>query len=236
MLSELRALKEVQLLDMAVRGVDERLASTPAELAAVDAEIDAARARRKAATDAVDENGRARRRAEGELQDAESHVQKFQGQLLTASSNLEYTGLLKQIDAGKDKIGDVEERIINLMDEGDELDAALVEAKKEFGEAETRLEARKDRLRKEAEERKQERRRLIEERTRAGAGVPDALMAQYERIRRARHGLAVARVRESRCVACNVALRPQMYEEVRVGQTVLNCESCGRILYFEAPE
>jgi hypothetical protein len=39
-------------------------------------------------------------------------------------------------------------------------------------------------------------------------------------------------VRDQRCMGCQVLLRPQTYNDVRSGQTVV-CESCQRILYFD---
>ncbi len=233
MLPELRALKEVQLLDMTIGDLNRRLAGAPAELEAVDRDIEAERQRLKAAEEAVGENGRARRKAEGELQEAEGHVEKYQDQLLAAGSNVEYSSLLKQIAATREKIGAIEERIILLMDDGDRLDEECVRARKVFAEAETRLNAGKESIRTESGRRERERDALVEKRNRTVGEVRPDLVEQYERIRRVRHGLAVARVRESRCVACNVALRPQMYEEVRVGGSILHCESCGRILFFE---
>ncbi len=236
MLPELHALKEVQLLDMSVRDLDGHLANAPTALEEVEGEIQRERGRLEAAEAALEENGRTRRKAEGELQEAESQVEKFQEQLLNAGSNLEYSGLVKQIEGTRKKIGGIEERIIVLMDDEDRLGAELARARETFAEAEKRLEAKKERIRREAEEHERERDRLKEDRARAASALPAGLMEQYERIRRARHGVAVARVRGNRCIACNVVLRPQVHEEVRAGSRLLICEACGRILYFEAEE
>src|SRR5262249_15642682 len=40
-------------------------------------------------------------------------------------------------------------------------------------------------------------------------------------------------VRDHKCMACQVMLRPQTYNEVRSGNQVVMCESCQRILYFD---
>ena len=34
---------------------------------------------------------------------------------------------------------------------------------------------------------------------------------------------------------CHVALRPQLYNEVRSNETLIACESCSRILYYVEP-
>jgi hypothetical protein len=62
-----------------------------------------------------------------------------------------------------------------------------------------------------------------------------AVLAEYERIRRTRKGLAVAEALDGRCKACNMALRLQFYQDLRRCDQVMYCESCGRILYYTPP-
>lgn len=47
--------------------------------------------------------------------------------------------------------------------------------------------------------------------------------------------MALAAVREGLCTACNFALRPQLYNEVRAQDSLLTCENCNRILYYIEP-
>ena len=76
------------------------------------------------------------------------------------------------------------------------------------------------------------------ERTTRARDLPAALLADYERICKARGGIAVAAVSPTAiCGGCRVTIRPQAILELRAGTTVLmRCESCGRYLYWqEAP-
>ena len=41
---------------------------------------------------------------------------------------------------------------------------------------------------------------------------------------------------EERCQVCMVRLRPQVFQELRVGEKIFHCESCRRILYFQPKE
>ena len=66
--------------------------------------------------------------------------------------------------------------------------------------------------------------------------VTAATYQQYERVRKGRRGLAVAEVVEGRCTACHMVLRLQFYQDVKRTESILFCESCQRILYYNPPQ
>ena len=46
----------------------------------------------------------------------------------------------------------------------------------------------------------------------------------------------MAEARDGHCTACHVRLRPQMANDVRRGERLVQCESCTRILYIVPPK
>jgi predicted nucleic acid-binding Zn-ribbon protein len=48
-------------------------------------------------------------------------------------------------------------------------------------------------------------------------------------------GTAVARAEGERCTVCQVRLRPAVFAEVRRNDSIVQCDSCNRILYFTPP-
>jgi predicted nucleic acid-binding Zn-ribbon protein len=66
--------------------------------------------------------------------------------------------------------------------------------------------------------------------------VKPAVYQNYERVRKGRRGVALAEVVDGRCTACHIVLRLQYYQDIKRGESILPCESCQRILYYNPPE
>ena len=64
--------------------------------------------------------------------------------------------------------------------------------------------------------------------------LPKGLLGDYEKILRARGGVAVVAVTTSAiCGGCRVAIRPQAIQELKAASVLMVCESCGRYLYWQ---
>jgi predicted nucleic acid-binding Zn-ribbon protein len=75
---------------------------------------------------------------------------------------------------------------------------------------------------------------LMANRAQFSAQVDKPLLAQYDRIRKARMGLGFVPALAGRCKGCNMMVPPQLFNEIRKLNTAHACPSCHRILF--APE
>ena len=62
------------------------------------------------------------------------------------------------------------------------------------------------------------------------ASLDPSAVQRYEGLRRAKGGVAVAKVERGLCQACRMALPTQQQQRVRIGRQTVLCSSCGRIL------
>ena len=62
--------------------------------------------------------------------------------------------------------------------------------------------------------------------------IAPSLVTQYERVRKAHQGYAVAKVERGMCVGCRLTLPTKELQRVRTAQEPVTCSSCGRILYM----
>src|SRR5436190_1290210 len=68
------------------------------------------------------------------------------------------------------------------------------------------------------------------------AGIVGAMdrqtLAIFELVSSRRNGVALAEARDGICTICHVRLRPQVFNNVRRNEEIIQCDSCNRILYF----
>jgi hypothetical protein len=73
--------------------------------------------------------------------------------------------------------------------------------------------------------------RLMGERDAALKPLSDESIAIYKRLREQKRGIAVALAEDGACKACGSELRPEEMQSARNPNTIVYCDSCGRILY-----
>ena len=73
---------------------------------------------------------------------------------------------------------------------------------------------------------------LTAERAPALEGMPDELLALYEKLRANRKGVGVAELRQRRCSGCQLTIDMAEIEVIRKAPSdlVIRCEECSRIL------
>jgi predicted nucleic acid-binding Zn-ribbon protein len=104
-------------------------------------------------------------------------------------------------------------------------EAALASEQKQVQDERQAISAEHDQLRARVEELKQERSAVV-------AGLSAAALSTFDLVSRRRHGVAMAEARDGICTICHVRLRPQVFNDVRRNDSIIQCESCTRILYF----
>lgn len=175
--------------------------------------------------------GTAARELEGEIQLVRQKISKHKDQLYQVKTNEQYRAMLKEIEAEEDNIRRIEDLILEKMIESEELQKQLKEATARLEEEKSRIAAEKNQLEGIAKASTEKRDQSVRERQELAAKLGEDIRVHYERVRRGRGGLALAEVREGKCMGCNVLLRPQLYYDVRAGEGLYECENCARILY-----
>ena len=228
---ELERLVRLQATELQVRALQSELDALPAAREACQGRVLEAEAAVEAAELAREESHKEHRRLEGELQEAEAQIVKYKEQEMLVKTNQQLWAIQDEIKTVEDRIGGTEEAIIEQLEAGDTLSAAIAARNQELAtaKAEAAVEITEiDGHEKELSE------KLDLGRGEASdlrAGTAPELVSFYDRIAAVRGGIAIAEGVEGRCTACNVRLRPQIWVQVRNVAAPQQCDACKRIVF-----
>jgi predicted nucleic acid-binding Zn-ribbon protein len=235
MLPDIENLLKLQEVDKEIRRLQDEIAEFPKRVAAIELKLAGTKTQLEKAQTAVKADEAARRKHDTTISDLRGKISKYRDQSLDVKTNEQYKALLHEIQFAEKEIAATEDKILELMVNADsrdkEVKAAQAEAKAETAE----IEKEKDQARQRTAE---DEKLLAEQRAKRDqlrTGVKEDLLRQYERVSKFR-GSGISEVRNQKCMACQVMLRPQTYNEIRSGQQIVFCDSCQRVLYFNAAD
>ena len=235
MYSDLKTLIELQRIDRQVAALSSQIDAFPKEIQALEKQLHDFIHAHEERQQRLSANQKTRRDQEGEIQVIRQKITKHKDQLFQVKTNEQYRAMLKEIEGEEANIGSVEDQILESMVEAEELQQQIKEAAARLESEKTRVAAEKNRVESLFKACREEREQAAGERQKLAGTLDDGLRNHYERVRRGRDGVALAEVRNGMCTACNVLLRPQLYNEVRAGEALYECDNCARILYWREP-
>ena len=218
--------REIARLQAEIAELPRRVAAIETKLAGIKAHIEEVKARGKA-------NESKRRSLEAEIQSQQQKISKYRDQSLEVKTNDQYKALMHEISFAEKDIRNCEDQILEIMLETESQDKDLKQAELEQKSQAAEVEKEKSLARARTEQDERELGEWSAKRATLRAGINSDVLERYDRVVRAR-GVAIAEVRDQKCMACNVVLRPQTYDELRSNQLIMSCDSCGRILYYDA--
>jgi predicted nucleic acid-binding Zn-ribbon protein len=181
-------------------------------------------------------NGRDRKRFEDDVKVHEQKISKIRDQMLQAKTNEQYRAFQHEIEYCEREIRKAEDQILELMGESESLDKNVKAADAALKDEREKVEREKEHTRTRTAEDQAFLKIALDDRKAVLGTIDSKILSQYERIRqRWKGGTAVSDATGGRCTACNMSLRPQFYQELKIGDKVMTCESCGRILYYNPP-
>jgi len=234
----LHDLLELQSADLRLNEQRKRLAAFPAKLAELAASVASAKAQLEKAKAAQLTAIKDRKKYDLDVEQWKERVRKYKDQSAQVKTNEAYKALQHEIEQGEAEIAKAEDRLLEQMVAGEEYDRQIKAADKALKEAESVAAGRRAQLEAEQAATQKDVAGLEQERNRLLPGISENLLDNYERIARKHSGTALAEVREEKCTACGMRVRPHVFQEMRRADSeeLFHCETCTRILYYVEPE
>jgi hypothetical protein len=217
---EIRRLKsEIESFPLRQQELERQFAESVKEYLELKEQLDSAQAEKQ--------------RLEDELEVEQQKHQKFKNDLMKATNEREYTTAVREIDVARKTISALETEILKLMERIEKLEAQVNERAPEMESRRIEVDRQLAEWSATASASRQQLDTLSVERDTKLLGLSPDSRATYQRLSRMRSGLALAEARDWSCLACRMKIRPQVFNDIRKGDSIITCESCGRILYFK---
>ncbi|WP_242394629.1 zinc ribbon domain-containing protein [Anaeromyxobacter oryzisoli] len=228
---KLKALEELQRIDLESNEVKGELDAIPARRAEVDRGVLEARRAYDDEKSRMEGNERERRQLESLLGLERDKVKKWEGRLGEIKTPREYAALSREIDIAKKANESQAEHVKELAEQAGEVQKALAAKGEALAEREEGAQSDAkalDTARADAEQRLQA---LESRRAEAAKSVDPALLAKYEHIKKRRGGVAVTQVVGMTCHGCYRNIPPQLAITLQRANSIETCPNCNRIIY-----
>ena len=226
-------LYEIQKIDLSIREQEKRQEAIPARLRQLETTV--ATIRTQVETLSV-QRGTAAKEAQTLRTTVEQETQKirkWEARLNDIRAQREYQALNRETEGSKRANREAEEKISELIATRDRLDKELEVLKGELLEAEAECEEEQHKVDAAVADLKSE---LVSDKKRRDALVPQipkAVFRKYDSFRSRRLGIGLCSVAGGNCTGCNMRLPPQLYNILQRGDSIEQCPSCHRLIFWD---
>jgi predicted nucleic acid-binding Zn-ribbon protein len=236
MLPDIKLAVRLQDIDNRVAEVTREVSSLPKHITEIERKLESHERKLEADRAALTANQKDRKRLEGDIQVQQQKISKLKDQMLEAKTNEQYRAFQHEIEFCEKEIRQAEDRILELMGESEPLERNVKTAEGALKQEKAQVEGEKQQARERTAGDQRELDQLQAERKSIATQISPAVLSAYERVRKLRHGIAIAEAVDGRCSQCHMSLRLQFFQDLKRGEQVMHCESCSRILYYNPPE
>ncbi len=227
-------LKQAQVLDKEIYDLNAAVENAPREIRT----LEEAYSKQKVHLDQLTQDLRTlqlkHKEFDNDLKTREASITKIDGQLSQIKTNKEYAALQQEIKSIKADISIVEEKILMLFDEIDAQQGKVNVEKERLKKEEAEVSKRKKEIEDNKAKALERIKTLNAQRQDILKQIDSEIVTQYERIVKHKQGIGLSPLQDENCGVCQMTIRPQIQNEVKLGDKMVLCESCGRILYVEA--
>ncbi len=232
--AELSQLIRIQEVDLEIKRLREEVSSLPIRQKELEDQFAASVKEYLDLKQQLDDALANKRNLETELETEQQQHQKFKSDLMKATNEREYSTAIREIDITSKAISSHETEILKLMEKIEKLEAEVAEKTPEMEARRSEVDRQLAEWSTAVTDHRAKLDALVADRTPLIDSLGREARATYDRLSKMRSGTPLAEARDYSCIACRMTIRPQVFNEIRRGEKIITCESCGRILYFNA--
>jgi len=234
----LQDLLDLQNVDLRLSEVRSRLGTFPKKIAEIDARVSSAKAELEQSKASQVATIKDRKKYELDVEQWKERVRKYRDQTSQVKTNEAFRALQHEVQTAEAEIAKAEDRLLEQMVASEEYDRRVKASDKLLKEVEAVAARQRAQIEAEKAATEKELAALEAERNQVKSLIPEDLLDHYDRIARKHHHIVLAEVRDEKCSACGMRIRPHVFQEMRRASTkeMFHCETCTRILYYIEPD
>ena len=232
---DLEKLIVLQAHDVEARRLRDEMAALPKHVAALETKAKATEGQRVVIVDLIAKEETLRRRQESDVKDFQTKIARLRKNMDMATTTVQVTAFEHEIAFAQGEITRLEDSEIESMERSEAFESQKKLADEAVADATATLERERARAAETVAQDKTLLADVEEKRKAVRAEIGETALSNYDRIAKAK-GTAVAEALNQKCMACQMMVRPQRWNDLRDrgnDETMMTCESCGRMLYYD---
>jgi uncharacterized protein len=241
---DLAKLVVLQAYDNESTRLRDEVAALTKQIAAVETKAKATVGQRAVVLGLITEEEARQRREESEIADLRQKLERTKKKLDMTTTTAQLTALEHEAAFARSEISRIEDAELESMQRSEDLEAQRKLADAAVADAASALEREKPRVAEniahhQAALTELESKRVALRTEIAESSTGENSLSNYDRIARSK-GTAVAEALNQKCMACQMMVRPQRWNDLRdnsadaeSAHTIFSCENCGRMLYYD---
>ena len=221
--------------DVEAKRLRDEMVALPKHVAALETKAKATQGQRAVIVDLIAKEEALRRRQESDVKDFQAKIARLRKNMDMATTTVQVTAFEHEIAFAQGEIARLEDSEIESMERGEALESQKALADEAVADATATLERERARANETVAQDKILLAAVEEKRKAVRSEISESALSTYDRIAKAK-GTAVAEALNQKCMACQMMVRPQRWNDLRDRdnqESMMTCESCGRLLYYD---
>ena len=227
---------QLQECDNRINDIKNRKTQGPSRIEKLEDELNAIEKRFQEENDRLGLLKKDRRRIEQDLQEIENNIEKSEIKLASIKSNKEYRAVLKEIDDLNRNRLMTEEKVLQLMEEIEDLEKKCNKNRVQEAEFRKKYEMERDEVLRELKNLDSELENFEKQRINICETIDQELLEKYIFLKERKGGQAIGPVVSGVCQICHTGIPPQKFNDLRRGKALMTCPNCSRMIYWGEDE